>query len=70
MILEVIKPQIAIGTKSVSAAYGEILYRAWKENQGESKPVDSVPGEYENPVSREVTSQPEKFIIPNLVFNF
>jgi hypothetical protein len=25
------KPQIAIGSKGVAAAYGEVLFRAWKD---------------------------------------
>ena len=30
-ILEVMKPQIAAGSKGVPTAYGEVLFRAWKD---------------------------------------
>ena len=36
-MLEVMKPQIAAGSKGVPTAYGEILFRAWKETVGGSK---------------------------------
>ena len=35
MILEVMRPQIAAGSKGVPTAYGEILYRAWRDNSPE-----------------------------------
>ena len=31
------KPQIAAGSKGVPTAYGEILFRAWKEIAGGAK---------------------------------
>ena len=30
-MLEVMKPQIAAGSKGVPTAYGEVLFRAWKD---------------------------------------
>lgn len=36
-MLGVMKPQIAAGSKGVPTAYGEILFRAWKETAGGAK---------------------------------
>ena len=35
MILEVMKPQIAAGSRGVPSAYGEVLFRSWKETPSE-----------------------------------
>lgn len=40
MILEVMRPQIAAGSKGVPSAYGEILYRAWKDNSSNQSKND------------------------------
>lgn len=42
MILEVMKPQIAAGSRGVSVAYGEILFRVWKDISSERKGDEAV----------------------------
>ena len=42
MILEVMKPQIAAGSRGVSVAYGEILFRVWKDVSSERKGDEAV----------------------------
>lgn len=42
MILEVMKPQIAAGSRGVPPAYGEVLFRAWRETPGEGEGAVSL----------------------------
>lgn len=45
MILEVMKPQIAAGSRGVPAAYGEILFRVWKDSAAGDKNNGAVSSE-------------------------
>lgn len=42
MIMEVMKPQIAAGSRGVSVAYGEILFRVWKDFSVDRKGDETV----------------------------
>jgi Condensin II non structural maintenance of chromosomes subunit len=42
MIMEVMKPQIAAGSRGVSVAYGEILFRVWKDFSVDRKGDEAV----------------------------
>ena len=42
------KPQIAAGSKGVPTAYGEILFRAWKETVGGAKSNETDTTEVSN----------------------
>jgi hypothetical protein len=36
LIVGVMKPQIATGTRGVASAYGDVLFRAWKDANSHS----------------------------------
>lgn len=42
MIMEVMKPQIAAGSRGVPAAYGEVLFRVWKDSSAADDSNEAV----------------------------